>query len=81
VRNKKKVMEEIKAWMSRGILKTRERRGRVTLQKKRGERVRRERYGGLSQFRPLLFVFGSARANQTTGDHELYSPCLYPFFG
>ena len=50
-----------------GDIKDEREKGRVTLQKKRGERGRRERYGGLSQFRPFLFVFGSARANQTRG--------------
>lgn len=55
---------------SRDILKTRERRGGSPYRRREGREVRRERYGGLSQFRPLLFVFGSARANQTTGDQN-----------
>ena len=48
------------------------------LEGKREERGGRERYGRLSLFRPLLFVFGSARANQTTGDQNfrtLFDPC------
>ena len=48
------------------------------LEEKREERGGRERYGRLSLFRPLLFVFGSARANQTTGDQNfrtLFDPC------
>lgn len=62
-----------------GDIKDEREKGRVTLQKKRGERGRRERYGGLSQFRPFLFVFGSARANQTRGEPELYSLAYIPF--
>ena len=41
-------------------------------------REEEERYGGSSQFRPLLFVFGSARANQTTDDQNSI-PAYIPF--
>jgi len=79
VRNKKKVMEGDKGVDEQGDIKDEREKGRVTLQKKRGERGRRERYGGLSQFRPLLFVFGSARANQTTGDQNSIPLAYIPF--
>lgn len=41
-------------------------------------REEEERYGGSSQFRPLLFVFGSARDNQTTDDQNSI-PAHIPF--
>jgi len=54
VRNKKKVMEGDKGVYGQGDIKDEREKGRVTLQKKRGERGRRERYGGLRSVPPPL---------------------------
>jgi hypothetical protein len=66
----------MKARTDREVLKTRERRGGL---EERGERRKRE-IRWPEPVPPLLFVFGSARANQTTGDQNSI-PCLYSFFG
>jgi hypothetical protein len=78
VRDREKNEEGTKARTNGEVLKTRERRGGLACRGRGGERGGRERDSGLSQFRPLLFVFGSARADQTTDDQNSI-PANIPF--
>ena len=55
-----------------GIIEEREREAGPVGGEERRKRRKRDTVGW-SQFRPLLFVFGSARADQTTGDQDMNS--------